>query len=115
MYVRGDCQGRGVGTALYGVLLEALGDLGYCSAYAGITLPNPGSVALHEKMGFRAVAVYGDVGFKLGKWHDVGWWHRALAPRETPPRPPMDIGDWTRESGRGGRFLGDGILIPLDL
>jgi L-amino acid N-acyltransferase YncA len=115
VYVREGCQRRGVGGALYSALLDALRDMGYCNAYAGITLPNPGSVALHEKMGFRAVALYTEVGFKLGAWHDVGWWHRALAPHEVPPRLPTEIAAWTGDIGRGGRFRGEGVVIPLEL
>jgi phosphinothricin acetyltransferase len=47
-------------------------------AFAGIALPNPGSVALHELMGFTPVGIYREVGFKFGRWHDVGWWQRVL-------------------------------------
>lgn len=48
--------------------------MGYVSAYAGITLPNPGSVSLHEKLGFVAIGHFLNAGFKQGSWHDVGWW-----------------------------------------
>ena len=47
-------------------------------AFAGIALPNPASVALHESMGFAPVGAYREVGFKFGRWHDVGWWQRAV-------------------------------------
>ena len=47
-------------------------------AFGGIALPNPASVALHEAVGFEPIGVYREVGFKFGRWHDVGWWQRAL-------------------------------------
>lgn len=86
-YVRADRRGRGVGRALYGELLRQLTDLGYCQAYAGITLPNDASVALHESVGFERVGVFANAGHKLGRWHDVGWWQRTLQRPDPPPEP----------------------------
>ena len=77
-YVAPVARRQGVGRALYGVLLATLSDAGFHSAHAGITLPNPGSVGLHEAMGFEKVGVYREVGYKLGAYHDVGWWQRML-------------------------------------
>jgi len=74
VYVADRARRSGVGRALYGDLLPATRDRGYHAAFAGITLPNPGSVGLHEAMGFRPVGIYHEVGFKFGEWHDVGWW-----------------------------------------
>lgn len=89
VYVREDQRGRGVGRALYGHLLPALAELGYCQAFAGIALPNAGSVGLHEAVGFQPLGVYRAVGFKHGQWRDVGWWQKTLATPEEPqpPRP----------------------------
>ena len=78
VYVAPTSQRRGVGRALYGQLLVDLAAYGYRLALAGVTLPNPASVALHEAMGFEPVGVYRGVGYKLGAWHDVGWWQRTL-------------------------------------
>jgi len=64
---------RGIGRALYSVLLRILEAQGFVHAYAGIALPNAASQGLHESMGFERVAVYPKAGFKLGAWHDVGW------------------------------------------
>ena len=88
VYVREDCRGQGVGRALYGHLLPLLAELGYCQAFAGIALPNAGSVGLHEAVGFEALGVYRNVGFKHGAWRDVGWWQKALRPLDAEPAPP---------------------------
>jgi len=78
--VRLDTQRRGVGRALYDTLLGELAARGYRQAFAGIALPNDASVALHQAVGFRRVATFHRVGWKLGSWHDVGWWQRPLGP-----------------------------------
>lgn len=80
VYVSESARGLGVGKALYGALLPRTAARGFHAAFAGITLPNAGSVALHEAMGFAHVGVYREVGYKLGAWRDVGWWQRLLAP-----------------------------------
>lgn len=78
IYLDSGFTGRGIGRMLYGSLLPALAGRGYHAAFAGITLPNTGSVGLHEAMGFSLVGVYREVGWKLGAWRDVGWWQRLL-------------------------------------
>lgn len=90
-YVAPRFRRAGVGRALYTRLLELLARQGFHNAYAAITLPNPGSVALHEAVGFRQFAVYRRVGYKLGAWHDVGWWEQVLRPHEPDPSPPVPI------------------------
>ena len=91
VYVHADARRLGVGRRLSAVLLRALRELGYWQAFAGIALPNPASVALHERVGFRPLGVYRAVGYKLGAWRDVGWWQCALQPAAattgTPPPP----------------------------
>lgn len=69
---------QGIGRALYAALLPRLKDSGFHAAFAGIALPNAGSVGLHEAMGFTPVGIYREVGWKLGAWRDVGWWQRLL-------------------------------------
>ena len=81
----------GVGRALYTSLISVLALQGFYNAYAGIALPNPASVGLHEAVGFRPVGVYRGVGYKLGAWHDVGSWHLALHERRADPDPPADL------------------------
>ena len=91
VYIRADHRRRGVGRALYGVLFELLRLQGFCVAHAGITLPNAGSVGLHEALGFRPVGVYPAVGWKLGAWRDVGWWQLPLRDLSQPPSPPLSL------------------------
>ncbi len=74
--------------ALYTSLFEALKGQGFVNAYAGITLPNEGSVGLHEALGFKPLGVYRNVGHKFGRWHDVGWWQLALQDPLEHPEPP---------------------------
>jgi phosphinothricin acetyltransferase len=77
-------RGQGVGRALYERLLAILVEKGYCTAYAGIALPNDASVRFHEALGFTPVGVFRRAGWKFDRWHDVSWWQRPL--RDEPPR-----------------------------
>ena len=72
---------QGTGRVLMDALLAACAAGDFASAYAAIALPNDASVALHEELGFVAVGVFPRVGFKHGRWVDVGWWYRPLADR----------------------------------
>jgi L-amino acid N-acyltransferase YncA len=91
VYVAQGAQGRGVGRALYAALLPVLEGQGYVQAIASITLPNPASVVMHERCGFRRVGVYEEVGFKQGGWHSVGLWQRGLAPLSDAPDEPKPL------------------------
>jgi len=82
-YVHPNHHRRGVGRLLYLRLLEELAQKGFCNAYAGTTLPNEGSVALHRAVGFEFIGVFKAVGRKFGTWHDVAWFQRVL--RDSPP------------------------------
>lgn len=79
VYLAPDIGGKGWGTALYQQLLERLSASGYHLVIGGIAQPNAASVALHEKMGFEKVAQFREVGFKFGRWIDVGYWEKSLA------------------------------------
>jgi L-amino acid N-acyltransferase YncA len=91
VYLAPEARGRGLGRALYTRLFELLRAQGFFCAYAGIALPNPASVGLHEAMGFTPIGVYRAVGFKLGSWHDVGWWELSLRARDASPAEPKSV------------------------
>jgi phosphinothricin acetyltransferase len=78
IYVRPQDTGRGVGARLYRVLFAALEGEDLHRAYAGITLPNPASIRLHERFGFRCAGTFREVGRKLGRYWDVAWYERPL-------------------------------------
>lgn len=78
IYLDHEQLGRGLGRPLYGAAVAALRSSPYHLAVAGITLPNDASVALHEALGFSPVGTFREVGFKLDKWRDVGWWQLPL-------------------------------------
>ncbi len=79
VYLRPGMEGRGLGSALYAGLIERLRVSGHHLLIGGVALPNDASVALHEKLGFRKVAHFSEVGFKQGRWIDVGYWQLKLA------------------------------------
>jgi L-amino acid N-acyltransferase YncA len=82
---------RSIGRGLYTSLFAILAAQGYFNAFAGIALPNPASVGLHESMGFEPIGVYRRVGYKLDRWHDVGWWQLTLKQHEGSPGVPLDV------------------------
>jgi phosphinothricin acetyltransferase len=79
VYLAHDVGGRGIGTLLYGRLFPLLEARGLHAIMGGIALPNEASVRLHEKFGMRKAAHFHEVGFKFGRWIDVGFWQRVLA------------------------------------
>jgi L-amino acid N-acyltransferase YncA len=107
IYVNSAQQRRGVGRALYTTLFEVLRLLGYFRATAGITLPNPASVGLHEAFGFTKVGVYRHIGHKLGAWHDVAWFEAEVQPVTENPAPPRSMtsltegADWRAAVAKG--------------
>ncbi len=89
VYVADWARGRSVGTSLVGELLALLAGAGIRQVIAGIALPNPASVALHERMGYRYVGTFPAVGHKFDRWHDLGFWQRPLEPAERAGEPPV--------------------------
>ena len=77
VYVDPALRGRGHGLALYRALLERL-EGRFHTVIGGIALPNAASIALHERLGFRQVACFHEVGHKFGAWVDVGYWQLTL-------------------------------------
>lgn len=88
IFIREDSRGLGLGTALHADLHRRLVALGYVRAFAGVALPNAGSVALHEASGYERLGVYEKVGFKAGQWRDVAWFQKSLQPLPDDPLPP---------------------------
>jgi len=78
IYLEPGIRGQGVGTLLYGELMVRVKEAGYHTVLGGISLPNPASVALHEKLGFVKVGHFKAVGFKFEQWVDVGYWQKLL-------------------------------------
>ena len=78
VYVHPRFRGKGVGKKLYTALFDSIRKLGFHFAYAGITLPNDASVALHKACGFSEIGTFSEVGFKYDSWHDVSWWQRKI-------------------------------------
>jgi L-amino acid N-acyltransferase YncA len=78
VYVAASSQGRGIGAELYRALLAELKASGFHSVVGGIALPNPASIALHEKLGFKKIAQFVEVGRKFDRWIDVAYWQLIL-------------------------------------
>ena len=78
VYCRADTLGRGIGTLLYRRLFEAIAGEDIRQIVAGVALPNPASIALHERVGFRSVGVFSSVGRKFDRYWDVAWFERPL-------------------------------------
>lgn len=88
VYLDPSAIGRGLGAALYDALFAALRRRSTHAIIGGIALPNTASVALHEKFGMQKVAHFKGVGFKFGRWIDVGYWQVCLG--EAQPGVPPD-------------------------
>ena len=105
VYVRPARQRRGIGKALYRSLFDAMRLQGFCRAIAVIALPNEASVRLHERLGFKSIGVFERAGYKLGRWHDVGWWQLQLQEHPLNPGAPRSVAElvgtaeWERALG----------------
>ena len=93
VYVDQAQRRNGLGLALYTALLDALRLQGFRVAIGTITVPNPASVGLHERLGFQRAALLPAIGFKHGRWHDVGWWSLDLQQLADPPDEPRSLTD----------------------
>jgi phosphinothricin acetyltransferase len=93
VYVDAGHHGEGLGRALYTELFARLRGQGFRVAVAGVTLPNPASIGLHESMGFEPIGALRDIGWKAGGWHDVGYWQMYLQELgEGAPEAPLPPG-----------------------
>jgi phosphinothricin acetyltransferase len=89
VYIHDRFKGKGIAKGMYEALFHLLKIQGIINAYAGITLPNNPSVLFHEKCGFVHFATYEHIGYKLGRWQNVGWWRLRINELETKPPPPV--------------------------
>jgi len=87
IYLDPGWTGRGIGTRLYAALLEELRARGVHCVVGGVSLPNPASVALHERLGFAPVGEFREIGFKLGRWVHVGYWQLVFDAGGRSPTP----------------------------
>jgi L-amino acid N-acyltransferase YncA len=110
-YVREGERGKGIGRALYTPLFAILRLQGIYNVLAGITLPNDGSVALHEAVGLRRLGVYESIGYKCGAWHDVGWWQLSLRPHDGPAEEPVAF-PAIREGEACARVIDESAQFP---
>lgn len=109
VYVDAAHHGTGVGRGLYRALLGCLRAQGYRTAVAGIALPNDASVALHERMGFTLIGVFRNVGFKLGRWHDVAWFRLVLGDFAGVPVPPRRVSEMAGDPAWEAALRGDAL------
>jgi len=78
VYLDQNVTGRGLGTKLYAALIAELRKTKIHGIIGGVALPNPASVALHEKLGFEKIGQFKEVGWKFDQWIDVGYWELIL-------------------------------------
>ncbi|WP_455166441.1 N-acetyltransferase family protein [Streptococcus sp.] len=86
VYVDQNHFGMGLGSRLYEALEMELEARGYLRFLACIALPNPASIALHEKQGYVKVAHFPKIGYKFDQWHDIFWMQKII---EGPVKPLM--------------------------
>ncbi|MDZ8187035.1 MAG: arsinothricin resistance N-acetyltransferase ArsN1 [Nostoc sp. ChiSLP02] len=120
VYVIENHRRQGIAKALYTVLFKLLQLQGFYNVVAAIALPNQPSVAAHEAVGFAPVGVFQRVGFKFGKWHDVGYWQLSLQPEQSflsdgdnfrqPINPPLSLPE-IQKSPLWDEALTSGLLL----
>ena len=97
VYVQEDHLRSGIAKELYTALFSILKAQGFTTVYAVINLPNERSVAFHESMGFSYFATFEKVGYKLGKWKDVGWWRLQLNDYLQEPAAPLKLSEMSHD------------------
>ena len=97
IYILDNFQKTGVANALYTALFDILKKQGFRTVYAVINLPNEKSVRFHEKCGFTYFATYEKVGYKLGKWKNVGWWQLSINEYGEEPQTPIKFAEFDKE------------------
>lgn len=98
IYIDRSFISKGIGKKLYCILIEILKLQGIRTVYGCVTLPNEKSESLHISLGFKCIGVYHNTGYKCGKWHDVGWFEKQIAPYNEEPSEILSIQNVPKES-----------------
>ncbi|HTE55909.1 MAG TPA: GNAT family N-acetyltransferase [Kofleriaceae bacterium] len=104
IYIDEERRARGLGTALYGVLIPFLGAQGFVTLLAGITAGHTASERLHARAGFIRCGTFHRAGWKMGGWHDVGYWELQLG-GGLEPAPVRGVAEVWEARGGGGLSL----------
>lgn len=113
VYVGKNHRRKGIAKALYTSLFKLLQLQGFYNVVAAIALPNQPSVAVHEAVGFLPVGVFHRVGFKFGKWRDIGYWQLSLTHSNSytePINPPISLPE-IQKSPLWDEALTSGLLL----
>lgn len=86
VYLQEGNHGLGIGSKLYLVLEAILKEMNFVNLYGCITYPNEKSVRLHQKLGYKAIGIFHNSGYKLGSWHDVLWMEKNIRPWDKPEK-----------------------------
>ncbi|MBU9724947.1 GNAT family N-acetyltransferase [Diplocloster modestus] len=97
VYIDSAYTSKGLGKKLYLILMEILRLQGIRTVYGGVTVPNVKSERLHLSLGFKPLGTYHHTGYKCGKWYDVTWFEKAIAPYSSNPEPIRPVHEMTEE------------------
>ncbi|MDZ7718520.1 MAG: N-acetyltransferase family protein [Balneolaceae bacterium] len=78
IYLDSSHLGKGIGSTLKGAMIEKLKERNFHCVISAISLPNPASIAMCEKFGFKKVGQLKEIGYKFDEWIDVGYWQLLL-------------------------------------
>lgn len=93
IYLDKTVREKGIGRKLYQLLIDILKIQGVKTVYGSVTSPNPGSVRLHESLGFHYLGSYHNTGFKCGRWCDLMWFEKQIGAYEAEPKPVIPLGE----------------------
>ncbi|RQG94645.1 GNAT family N-acetyltransferase [Natrarchaeobius chitinivorans] len=115
VYVADDARESGVGTGLYESLFAILEHQGVRDAYAVTTVPNPGTVRFHERLGFERLVEFPAIGHTDGDWRDVAWWRRPITEKTADPDPIAPVSKLRTKPGwKSILRTGESALEPFD-
>ena len=100
VYLRPDAAGRGLGKRLYRALMDLLRMQGVRTVYGLVASPNPASEGLHRSLGFTLAGVQHNAGYKNGRWIDLLWFERPIAPYDPEPTSPVPVDQLPQEAVR---------------